>query len=236
MTASRRQVVDPLIASLRQAVAQRFRRQWKAFQSNAKAAGSLQVAAAVTATRDGAFQRTYEKATGKAYTAGAKNAQSQLPELREAKPVPLPDLPGWDGTAPDLESEIDSFTDAKISTIVSNGLAVGLGVAAILDEVRQQFQDWATGARAEAIAINEISIAYHEGMSDYVQTWVGGNGPVEKAWSAQPDACDECAPNEDDGWIDSEAPFSSGDFGPPVHPNCKCSIEYRPVDVSRTLA
>lgn len=226
LTAGRRQVLDPLIANIQQAVAQRFRRQLKAVQSAARA-GVLRSGVVATAVRDQKLELAYGRAAKKAYLAGAKTAQSQLPQVREAKPQPLPFLPGPNRTAPDMETQIDETTDSKIETIVSNGLAVGLSTEAILELVREQFSDWATGARAEAIAANEISIAYHQGMTDYVQTWVGGNGPVEKAWSAQPDACEECAPNEEDGWIDSEAPFSSGDFTAPVHPNCRCSIEYR---------
>lgn len=39
--------------------------------------------------------------------------------------------------------------------------------------------------------------------------------------------CERCDDNEAEGWIDSEAVYPSGDDGPPFHPHCVCSEEYR---------
>lgn len=39
--------------------------------------------------------------------------------------------------------------------------------------------------------------------------------------------CPTCEDNEDEGWIDSEDVYPSGDDGPPFHPNCVCSEEYK---------
>ena len=47
-----------------------------------------------------------------------------------------------------------------------------------------------------------------------------------KRWVAEPDACEICQDNEDDGWIGDDEVFSSGDDSPPAHPHCKCEIEY----------
>jgi hypothetical protein len=39
--------------------------------------------------------------------------------------------------------------------------------------------------------------------------------------------CEICDENEAEGWIDSEDVYPSGDDGPPFHPNCVCSEEYK---------
>ncbi len=39
--------------------------------------------------------------------------------------------------------------------------------------------------------------------------------------------CEVCDDNEAEGWIDSEAVYPSGDDGPPFHPNCVCTEDYK---------
>lgn len=40
--------------------------------------------------------------------------------------------------------------------------------------------------------------------------------------------CDCCDGNVAAGWIDSEDVYPDGSDGPPFHPNCVCSEEYKP--------
>lgn len=49
----------------------------------------------------------------------------------------------------------------------------------------------------------------------------------QKRSIAEPDCCEICQDCEDEGWIDQDAVFSSGDDEPPFHPNCKCDVEYK---------
>lgn len=44
---------------------------------------------------------------------------------------------------------------------------------------------------------------------------------------SQSGPCEICDENEAEGWIDSEDVYPSGDDGPPFHPNCVCSEEYK---------
>ena len=39
--------------------------------------------------------------------------------------------------------------------------------------------------------------------------------------------CELCDENQAEGWIDSEDVYPSGADGPPFHPNCVCTEEYR---------
>jgi hypothetical protein len=176
----------------------------------------------------------YAAATSIAYDAGAYLAQAQLPKPREAKAKPaLPTLPGVDRTVTDLEDELDDTTQKQLGDTISKSYAGDLTHAAVLGLVAAQFKDWATtdaagNSRADSVALNEVSEAYHGGAADFVNDWRGGNGPVLKTWETEDDPCDDCQANADMEAIDSEAPFDSGDDEPPAHPNCRCSISYEP--------
>ncbi len=39
--------------------------------------------------------------------------------------------------------------------------------------------------------------------------------------------CELCEENVNEGWIDSEDVYPSGDDGPPFHPHCVCTEEYK---------
>lgn len=141
------------------------------------------------------FDAVYDKITRKAFTAGARQAMKELGPVNvteaKRKAYPLPRLPDPARTAALANEQID-WTDTDRSS-----------------------------ERALMIAEYEVSRAYHDGMASFAHIWRGGNGPVEKRWMVQPDACEEiCIPNSANGWIDEEAPFDSGDAEPPGHPNC----------------
>jgi hypothetical protein len=54
------------------------------------------------------------------------------------------------------------------------------------------------------------------------------NEATAKRWTtAGMNVCEECMMNEEAGWIGIDARFPSGDLRPPVHPNCKCLLEYQ---------
>jgi hypothetical protein len=160
------------------------------------------------------FSTQYTAITRKAYEAGARQAMADLgpvavqegraedyaaaqAALQKARRNPLPHLPDPARMATLATQQID-WTDPDFSS-----------------------------ERATMIAEYEVSTAFHDGMKAMADLWRGGNGPTEKAWQTEDDPCPECADNADDGFIDSEAPFDSGDFEPPAHPNCRCSLEYR---------
>jgi phosphohistidine phosphatase SixA len=188
------------------------------------------------------FAVKFRKATSAAYTAGADRAAAQLPStVTEATPVKKhPPLPGPSREPEDVEDSLDDTTTERVGSIIDKAFLTPLTYAAMVGLVREEFQSWMNAkegetSRAETVALQEVSTAYHDGGSDFVDNWRGGNGPVEKRWNAEDDACEECLANEAEGFIDSEAPHSSGDDEPPAHPNCRCEEEYQAVSVEESL-
>ena len=227
-----RRLIDPLIAQLRKRVAARFR-------AHGKAVKVSQYIDAPVVYDDYAGLKGFGKTALAAYIFGAQHAGLMLGWISEAKrktPAWISLLPGIIRLATDVEADIDGTTDKEIGDLVRDLKAEGVSEAALLKAVRGQFQTWAAGkpgelSRAEKIATTEIATAYHHGMRDVaLRVHRGGNGPVEKAWEVQPDACPVCEANAQQGYIDAEAPFTSGHFEPPAHPNCRCSLIYRTIE------
>jgi phosphohistidine phosphatase SixA len=52
----------------------------------------------------------------------------------------------------------------------------------------------------------------------------------QKQWVTDADPCEDCEDNADEGWIDADDEFPSGDDEPPAHPNCHCSLDVREGD------
>jgi hypothetical protein len=47
---------------------------------------------------------------------------------------------------------------------------------------------------------------------------------VRKEWILGPNPCVICEENADEGDIDLDDVFPSGDDSPPAHPNCECAV------------
>lgn len=147
------------------------------------------------------FEAVFTVVSKRAFRAGAREAMAQLGPIREARRrQKLPALPD--------PTRVAELAAAEIKW----------------DDLPNDIE-----AHATMIAETEVSIAYHDGMDAFAGLWRGGNGPVEKRWLVQPDACPTCEENAAMDWIDEEAPFSSGDDNPPAHPNCRCSMEFQQV-------
>jgi len=76
--------------------------------------------------------------------------------------------------------------------------------------------------RARTIADTELSTAMIKGNLD---AWKA-LGVEGKSWltAADETVCQVCVDNQGDGVIPLDQPFSSGDQGPPAHPNCHCDV------------
>ena len=115
-----------------------------------------------------------------------------------------------------------------IASIVAQSIEAGQSVEQLTTDIAQFFseeEDW----RAERIARTETINAYSEGnLEGYRQS-----GVVQgKEWLTGGDneSCDNCQANEDQGIIDLEEDFQSGDDAPTAHPNCECALQ--PVTVN----
>jgi phosphohistidine phosphatase SixA len=229
-------IVDPLIDTLRRMLMQRFKRQAKAYKATKRI------------EKPAGFMDLYHQMMDTAYRSGVAHVQAALGhfEIAEAprkklKPI---DTIGYDGSD-DFEDDIDGTSEKLIDALIVAAIAAGKSPQKISDIVREKFGDW-QGDRALTIATNEISRAFHIGGSDAariinaeIRAAVRAGEPgapeesdtgsyIQKAWSGEADACDEiCMPAIEDGWIDEDILFVNGEYEPPGHPNCRCSIDYR---------
>ena len=88
--------------------------------------------------------------------------------------------------------------------------------------VNETFDDFSE-TRAGMIAQTEANDAYNAGRREIADQL----GLDEKRWDPDGEACEVCQGNADQGWIDADEPFDSGDDAPTAHPNCDCSIDFR---------
>ena len=88
--------------------------------------------------------------------------------------------------------------------------------------VNDTFDDFSE-TRAGMIAQTEANDAYNAGRREIADQL----GLDEKRWDPDGEACEVCQGNADQGWIDADEPFDSGDDAPTAHPNCYCSIDFR---------
>ena len=208
-TNARRRIVDPLIAQVAATMALNFSAQAAGLHY---ANGHLLLPASILPS----FQLLYDEA----YQAGRTVGVEQFGFTVASQDAPY--------RAGQLAAHIDNTTRNELDAMIATGKAEGWTDATIEREARAMLTADAT-TRAESIAEYEVSSAYHEGLSDYVQSLVNAGVvvSVQKRWSADPDACEECQSNAADGWIDEEINFASGSSEPPEHPACRCSVDYR---------
>lgn len=74
----------------------------------------------------------------------------------------------------------------------------------------------------EALRIADSIISACEARGEYIYDIVNVKRSVPEAGCCE--LCEDCA---DQGWIDDDDVFDSGQDSPPHHPNCLCEIEYK---------
>lgn len=74
--------------------------------------------------------------------------------------------------------------------------------------------------RAIAAARYEAANSFFAGVHDALQ----GSGYLKAWYTSIDDSCDECIANEDQGPIEMDEDFESGDSHPAAHLNCSCGI------------
>ncbi len=125
--------------------------------------------------------------------------------------------------AADLVSGIDERTRDMLRDLIAGGLEDNLGTDAITDSIADSglFSD----DRADLIARTEVSRANSEAaLEGYRGARDSAGVSVRKEWLLGPNPCEICQDNADDGDIDIDDDFSSGDDAPPAHPNCECAV------------
>ena len=232
MQAHKRKIVDPLITTAAVLVAKRFRAQRRALdapldqikgmlpESNrmARATPLAATLAIQLAFRDFSFPMfddALDSATREAFDGGWGIAAEQI-----GVGYPPPDRQFNEL----VSDEMDATTKTALTNAMADVFKGGLAFSALVTAVDAIFKD-AVENRAPMIASTEIASAFNSGAAALATAAKNNWIRVEKAWNAEPDACDICQPNADQGWIDNDESFDSGDHEPPAHPNCRCSSE-----------
>jgi hypothetical protein len=131
-----------------------------------------------------------------------------------------------DGTLienPDAEWAITDSTRDELRRVISTGLEDNVGIDEIIDNV--EAMGGFSAERAEMIAETEVRRANSSAALDaYTAAKEDLSIPMKKEWLLGPNPCDICQANADQGPIDLDEPFQSGDDAPPGHPWCECAL------------
>lgn len=124
---------------------------------------------------------------------------------------------------PNAEWVITDATRDELQSLITQGLDDNLGHDAIAELIQQAGAFSAD--RAELIANTEIARANSVGALEGYKAARDIGVRVKKEWVGDDDPCDEiCQPNVEQGPIDLDEDFESGDDAPPGHPGCRCGI------------
>jgi predicted metal-dependent hydrolase len=129
---------------------------------------------------------------------------------------------------------ITATTNKRVKEIIVDMVEKGRSYTDVAKEITLQGKAGVfSPARAEMIAVHEAREAYEAGRSYPIEDFLKENPDrtVEKAWNTVGDdrVTEECAANEDEGWIDFRGSFSSGDDKPPRsdNPRCRCVTDHQ---------
>ena len=132
---------------------------------------------------------------------------------------------------PNADFAIIDYTRDLIRDRIAQGLEDNIGTPAIADSIEQltEGEDGAVRSpfgseRAALIANTEVARANEQGKLVGFRGAADAGIALKKSWLTMGEACDVCQDNEDDGPIDLDDDFSSGDDAPPGHPNCRCVL------------
>ena len=155
----------------------------------------------------------------------AADRAAELVGMRRV-PVPAPDggppsfrlVPN-----PSAEWAITDTTRDMVREIITTGLVDNIGTPAIAERIMTSVAF--SAERAELVAETEVARANSNGaMAGYRSARDDAGVGLRKAWLITVEACRVCQGNADQGPIDLDQPFRSGDDAPPGHPKCRCAI------------
>lgn len=122
---------------------------------------------------------------------------------------------------PNAEYRIDEGTRDMIRRAIADGLDQNDG----LDDIVGAIQDLGfSEERADLIARTEIARANSDAALVGYQAAESVGVSVRKLWLLGENPCPICEANAEQGPIDLDEEFESGDDAPPAHPNCLCDI------------
>ena len=123
---------------------------------------------------------------------------------------------------PNARWAIDQSTRDMIRDTISKGLEDNLGSDAIIESLQSDYAF--SPERADMVSRTEIATANSESAMDTYREAKGEGISVQKEWLLGSDPCEVCQANADQGPIDLDDDFDSGDDTSPAHPNCECVV------------
>ncbi len=124
--------------------------------------------------------------------------------------------------AADLVTQIEDTTRTEMRDLIAGAIEDNLSIEQIGDLIQQAYSF--SEERAQLIADTEIKFANGAGALEGMQMANHEGHHVMKAWWPDPNACPICQGNADQGQIELDDEFESGDDAPPAHPNCECVL------------
>lgn len=140
-------------------------------------------------------------------------------------------------------TNIDNTTRQHVKAIILVGISNGTSYNEIARQIKQTYAGFAgvlpqkhIRNRAELIAVTEIGNAYQRGNLLQAGFMADAGLKIEKYWLTSNDdrVSDGCVANQSDGWIAHDELFSSGHECPLRFPGCRCVLQYRRADRTRT--
>ena len=126
--------------------------------------------------------------------------------------------------AADMVSKVADTTRDELRSLVTQSEGAGWSVATLADKIQDSTAF--SSRRADLIAQHETRTADNQGSLGAWQAAKQNGVKVKKQWIAQgDDVCAVCESNEQDGAIDVDESFNSGDDAAPAHPRCECDTE-----------
>jgi hypothetical protein len=125
--------------------------------------------------------------------------------------------------AAELVTDIDDSTRDMLRSVIADGLEEGAMREDIIDDILES--DIFGEKRATLIADTEVAMANgHGALAGYKEAKAAGV-KLKKVWVCDSDPCPICEENENQGPIDVDSEFESGDDAETAHPGCLCHTE-----------
>jgi SPP1 gp7 family putative phage head morphogenesis protein len=157
-----------------------------------------------------------------AWTPGSIPAARQASKLDELIATAVGRNPGWSDRAAQRGSLLASIEDHRLDRLAS-AVADAVARGDSVDQLAQVLQGVLDDSRwAELVATTEMNRAMTAAsLASYADAGIEG-----KSWLTSSDdmVCDPCNDNEAAGPIPLDAPFPTGDDGPPQHGRCRCCV------------
>lgn len=250
--------IDPLILIWTRGMIRRFQRQLRYFvrhglptvaeyatvqeASPARVTSESAIAAALTSLDQFEFAMpALDRAIRRAIVAGAQAAQD---DTVIASSITLKSDPVLEylknRSLAKIGKDVDAVTRERIRAILVQGFEEKWTYAKTVRSVKALYSGFTARApqkhianRAELIANTEMGNAFSHGTLEFARDLERRGTVMEKSWGLAYSPCPICIANADEGWIETDQSFSSGDSAPLAHPACKCSLVVRVVPVKQ---